>query len=357
MTTNLSVPQQHIRINDRIVGPGHPTYIIAELSANHHQDFDRAVEIVHMAHRSGADAVKLQTYTAETLTLDSDQPHFKIDYGTVWDGKRLYDLYDEAYTPWDWQPKLKDIANELGMDLFSSPFDATAVDFLETMDVPAYKIASFEIVDIALLKKVAATRRPVIVSTGMATIEEIERAVKTLYDAGCCEIALLKCTSAYPAPVETMNLRTLPDLSFRFQVPVGLSDHTLPSQTSVVAVAMGACIVEKHLTLSRSEVGPDSSFSLEPDEFAEMVSAIRKTEQTIGTVHYGPTETDRNNLQFRRSLFAVEDIGAGEPFTLSNVRSIRPGQGLEPMHLEELLKGSAAEKIERGTPIQWRHVA
>lgn len=349
--------KQHIQINNRIIGPGHPAYLIAELSANHHQSYDRAVEIVHLAHQSGADAVKLQTYTADTLTIDSDQPHFRINYGTVWDGKRLYDLYREASTPWEWQPRLKQIANDLGMDLFSSPFDATAVDFLETMDVPAYKIASFEIVDIPLLKKVATTGRPVIVSTGMATIEEIERAVKTLHDGGCNEVALLKCTSAYPAPIESMNLRTIPDLSFRFQIPIGLSDHTLASQTAVVAVAMGACIVEKHFTVSRDDVGPDSSFSLEPDEFAEMVNAIRESEQTMGSVHYGPTLTDIKNLPFRRSLFAVEDIQAGEPFTLENVRSIRPGHGLEPMFLEELLEGSAAESIARGTPIQWRHVA
>jgi N-acetylneuraminate synthase len=349
--------QKNIRINDRVIGSGHPTYIIAELSANHHQSFDRAVEIIHLAHQAGADAVKLQTYTAETLTLDSDQPHFRIQQGTVWDGTRLFDLYQKAYTPWHWQPELKKIANQFGMDLFSSPFDETAVDFLETMKVPAYKIASFEIVDTGLLRKVALTGKPVIVSTGMASIDEIERAVRTLADNGCDEVALLKCTSAYPSPVEAMNLKTIPDLAFRFQIPIGLSDHTLQSQTAVVSVAMGASIVEKHLTDSRDEEGPDSSFSLEPSEFAEMVQAIRTSEKTIGAVHYGPTESDHKNLAFRRSLFAVRDIQAGEPFTPDNVKSIRPGQGLEPRYIDEILESKAAEAIPRGTPLHWRHVA
>lgn len=349
--------KQNIRINNRLIGPGQPTYIIAELSANHHQDFDRAVEIVHLAHKAGADAVKLQTYTADTLTIDSDLPHFKVQGGTVWDGTSFYELYKQAYTPWEWQPELKKIANQLGMDLFSSPFDATAVDFLESMNVPAYKIASFEIIDVPLLRKVASTRRPVIVSTGMATIEEIEQAVRTLRDHGCDQVALLKCTSAYPSPVESMNLRTIPDLAFRFPIPIGLSDHTLDHQTSVISVSLGASIIEKHITLSREEDGPDSSFSLEPDEFASLVLAIRTAEKTIGTVHYGPTDSDKNNRAFRRSLFAVQDIQAGEPFTPDNVRSIRPGQGLKPVHLDEVLERFAAEEIPRGTPLKWRHVA
>lgn len=349
--------KQHIRINNRLIGPGQPTYVIAEISANHHQNFDRAVELVHLAHWAGADAVKLQTYTADTLTLDSHQPHFKVQGGTVWDGTSFYELYQKAYTPWEWQPELKRVADQLGMDLFSSPFDDTAVDFLQTMSVPAYKIASFEIIDVPLLRKVASTGRPVIVSTGMATIEEIEQAVRTLRDHGCGEVALLKCTSAYPSPIESMNLRTIPDLAFRFQIPVGLSDHTLEEMTSVVSVSLGASIIEKHLTLSRSEEGPDSSFSLEPDEFASLVGAIRNAETTMGKVHYGPSDSDRNNRAFRRSLFAVRDIQAGEPFTPDNVRSIRPGQGLEPVHLDEVLARSASEEIPRGTPLNWRHVA
>ncbi len=355
--TEMAELKTNFQIDGRLIGPGQPTYIIAELSANHHQDFDRAVEIIHFAHQAGADAVKLQTYTAETLTLDSDQPCFKIQQGTIWDGTKLFDLYQKASTPWEWQPELKKIANQFGMALFSSPFDETAVDFLESMNVPAYKIASFEIVDTGLLRKVASTGKPVIVSTGMASIDEIERAVKTLSDSGCDQVALLKCTIAYPAPVESMNLKTIPDLGFRFQIPIGLSDHTLSSQAAVVAVAMGACIVEKHLTLSRDDDGPDSSFSLEPHEFAEMVQAIRTTKQTMGTVHYGPTESDQNNLAFRRSLFAVRDIKAGEPFTPENVRSIRPGQGLAPRFFDEVLESTATEAIPRGTPLHWRHVA
>ena len=349
--------KKHIQINNRLIGPNQPTYIIAELSANHNQDFDRAVEIIHHAHKAGADAVKLQTYTAETLTLDSDQPCFQIKQGTAWDGLRLFDLYKQAYTPWEWQPELKKIANQFGMDLFSSPFDATAVDFLETMNVPAYKIASFEIVDIPLLRKVASTGRPVIVSTGMATVEEVERAVKTLRNHGCTEVALLKCTSSYPSPIDSMNLKTIPDLAFRFQIPVGLSDHSMQSQTAVVSVALGASIVEKHLTDSRDNGGPDSSFSLEPTEFAEMVSAVRTAEKALGRVHYGPNSSDKNNVAFRRSLFAVRDIKAGEAFTNENVRSIRPGQGLEPMHFDQVKESTASQEIPRGTPLNWRHVA
>jgi len=349
--------KQTIEINGRAIGPGHPTYIIAELSANHHQSFDRAVEIIHLAHKAGADAVKLQTYTADTLTLDSHQSHFKIQSGTVWDGTSFHELYDKAHTPWDWQPELKKIANQLELHLFSSPFDATAVDFLETMNVPAYKIASFEIIDIPLLRKVAKTGRPVIVSTGMATVEEIEQALRTLNDHGCNEIALLKCTSAYPAPPESMNLKTIPDLAFRFQIPVGLSDHTLEDQSAIVSVALGASIIEKHITLSREEEGPDSGFSLEPHEFARLVDSVRVAEKAVGRVHYGGTQSDENNRTFRRSLFAVQDIKAGESFTPENVRSIRPGQGLEPIHLDQILESNATEEIPRGTPLTWRHVA
>lgn len=353
----MTQTRPEISINNRRIGLGQATYVIAELSANHHHQFDRAVELVHAAYEAGVDAVKLQTYTAETLTLDSDQPCFQIQQGTIWDGQRLFDLYQDASMPWKWQPELKRIANGLGLELFSSPFDATAVDFLEEMQVPAYKIASFEIVDIPLLRRVAKTGKPVILSTGMATLEEIDLAVRTLRDSGCAEIALLKCTSAYPAPTETMNLRTIPDLAFRFNVPVGLSDHTLSNESAVLAIAMGATIVEKHLTLSRAEQGPDSSFSLEPQEFAELVQAIRIAEAALGQVHYGPTSSDQNNLAFRRSLFAIRDIAAGERFTEENVRSIRPGQGLAPKHIDDLLSGHAAEPIERGTPLSWRHVA
>lgn len=349
--------KQHIQINGRLIGDRQPTYIIAELSANHHQSFDRAVAIIREAHRAGADAVKLQTYTADTLTLDSHQSHFKIQSGTVWDGRSFYELYQKASTPWEWHAELKSIANDLGMDLFSSPFDATAVEFLETLDVPAYKIASFEIIDVPLLRKVAATGRPVIVSTGLASLEEIEQAVQTLQNNGCNEVALLKCTSAYPAPPESMNLKTLPDLASRFNIPVGLSDHTLDHHSAITSVALGGSIIEKHLTLSRTEEGPDSSFSLEPAEFAELVNAIRTTEKAMGDVNYGPTESDQNNLAFRRSLFAVQDIQPGEKFTHENVRSLRPGKGLEPVHLDKVLSATASQQIPRGTPLDWHHVA
>ncbi|MCL4151479.1 UNVERIFIED_CONTAM: hypothetical protein GTU68_046899, partial [Idotea baltica] len=285
--------KSHFDINGRRIGPGEPAYIIAELSANHHQDFDRAVELVYQAHQAGADAVKLQTYTAETLTLDSNEPCFRIN---------------QASTPWEWHAELKSIANQLGMDLFSSPFDSTAVQFLAKLDVPAYKIASFEIVDISLLKQVASTGKPVIVSTGMASIEEIELAVRTLKDHGCRDVALLKCTSSYPAPRESMNLKTIPDLAFRFQVPVGLSDHTLTPDSAVISVAVGGSIIEKHITLSRDDSGPDSGFSSTPEEFAEMVIAVRNAEACLGIVHYGTTASDENNLAFRRSLFAVKNI-------------------------------------------------
>lgn len=347
----------HLSIQGRRVGPGEPTYVIAELSANHHQDFDRAVELIYQAHQAGADAVKLQTYTADSLTLDSELPHFQIAQGTVWDGQRLYELYQKAATPWEWHSELKAIAQQLGMHLFSSPFDGRAVDFLESLDVPAYKIASFEIVDIPLLKHVASKGKPVIVSTGMASVEEIQLAVTTLRDHGCDEVALLRCVSAYPAPREAMNLRTLPDLAFRFRVPIGLSDHTLTSESAALSVALGANIIEKHITLSRDDVGPDSSFSSTPEEFQEMVMAVRNAETCMGTIHYGPTESDKKNVAFRRSLFAVKDIAQGERLTIENVRSIRPGQGLPPKHLEELIDREASEAIPKGTPLEWRHVA
>lgn len=346
-----------MKINQKQIGPGHPTYVIAELSANHGQSRERAEEIVRQAAKAGADAIKLQTYTAETLTIDSNLPPFQIDQGTAWDGQLLFDLYRSAETPWDWHGKLQTLAHSLGLDFFSSPFDASAVDFLETLNVPAYKIASFEIVDIPLLRKVAQTGKPVIVSTGMSTVEEIELAVNTLRESGCDEVALLKCTSAYPAPPESMNLKTIQDLAIRFGVPIGLSDHTLTSSAAIASVALGGSIIEKHLTLSRADGGPDGHFSLEPHEFSEMMAAVRDVENAIGCVHYGPTSSDIANQAFRRSLFVVKDIKFGEKFTPENVRSIRPGQGLPPRHFDEVLSKTAAESIPRGTPLAWKHVA
>jgi len=346
-----------INIHRRRIGTGYPVYVIAELSANHGQSYERAVELIHQARLAGADAIKIQTYTPDTITIDCDNEYFQINGGTCWDGQVLYRLYEEAATPWAWQPGLKAVANDRGMDLFSSPFDNSAVDFLEEMNVPAYKIASFEIVDIPLLKRVAATRRPVIVSTGMATQHEIRQAVDTLRNGGSDQIALLKCTSAYPAAPDTMNLRTLQDMASRFNIPVGLSDHSLTNEAAVVAVTLGACIIEKHLTLSRAAGGPDSGFSLEPKEFAGMVQSIRIAEQTMGQIHYGPNRQDRLNRNLRRSLFVVQDIDEGEEFTEVNVRSIRPGHGLEPVHFPTVLGRKSTSKLVRGTPLQWKHVS
>lgn len=344
---------QEIIIEGRKIGAGHPAFIIAELSANHHQDFQRAVALIEAAKQAGADAVKLQTYTPDTITIESQREEFRIAAGTIWDGRSFYDLYREAYTPWDWQPKLKRIANDLGLILFSSPFDQSAVDFLEDMQVPAYKVASFELVDIPLIQKMARTGKALIISTGMATLEEIEEAVAAAHDAGAREIALLKCTSAYPSAPEEMNLRTIPEMAQRFGCPAGVSDHTLGIAVPVAAVALGACIIEKHLTLSRAERGPDSEFSLEPHEFASMVEAVRFAEKALGCATFGPTAKEEKSRGFRRSLFAVEDIKQGEPFTSRNVRSIRPGDGLHTRHLPEILRHRASRDIEKGTPLNW----
>jgi pseudaminic acid synthase len=347
---------RQLLINGRTVAATAPVYIIAELSANHNQDFKNAVRIVQAAKESGAHAVKLQTYTPDTITIRSDRENFKIDGGTLWDGQTLYDLYGEACTPWEWQPKLKTIADEIGIDFFSSAFDPTAVDFLEGMNVPAHKIASCELVDIPLIQKMARTGKPLIMSTGMATLEEIEEAVQAARDAGGTQIALLKCTSAYPAEPDEMNLRTIPELSRRFGVPAGLSDHTMGITTPVAAVALGACIIEKHLTLSRSDPGPDSAFSLEPAEFKAMVEAVRIAEKALGQVYFGCSAKEANSRTFRRSLFVVKDVKKGEPFTSENVRSIRPAQGLHTRFLPEVLGKSACRDIERGTPLSWELV-
>jgi pseudaminic acid synthase len=342
-----------IQIASRTIGNGAPTYVIAELSANHHQDCSKAVRIIEEAKRAGADAVKLQTYTANTITIRSDKEYFRVGGGTLWDGRNLHELYVEAHTPWEWQPRLKQAANDLGLDLFSSPFDATAVDFLEKMNVPAHKVASCEVVDIPLIQKIARTGKPMIMSTGMATLEEIEEAVDAARKAGAQQIALLKCTSAYPAAAEEMNLRTIPELSRRFDVPVGLSDHTMGVAVPVAAVALGACIVEKHLTLSRSEPGPDSAFSLEPQEFKAMVDAVRVTEKALGGIQFGCSPKEASSRAFRRSLFVVQDVKRGDLYTEENVRSIRPGNGLHTRHLPEVLGRQASQDVERGTPLSW----
>ncbi len=347
---------QSLLIRGRPIQAGLPTYIIAELSANHNQSFDRAVELVQAAKQCGADAVKLQTYTADTLTIRSDRAEFRIGGDTLWDGRTLHELYAEAYTPWDWQPKLKAVADELGLDLFSSPFDPTAVDFLETMGVPAYKVASFELIDLPLVEKIAGTGKPVILSTGMATLAEIAEAVEAVRKVSDAGLALLKCTSAYPAPPAEMNLRTIPHLAEAFGVPAGLSDHTLGIAVPVAAVALGACIIEKHFTMSRAEPGPDSAFSLEPHEFRAMVEGVRTAEKALGTVHYGLSGRDEASRVFRRSLYIVEDVRSGEVFTGQNVRSIRPGHGLPPKFLPSVLGRRAAQDLARGTPLTWNLV-
>ena len=342
-----------LNIAGRNIGPGHPSYIIAELSANHNQDFDQAVKILEAARDAGADAVKIQTYTADTITLRSDREEFQVQGGTLWDGRTLHELYSEAFTPWEWQPKLKAIADGWGLPLFSSAFDATAVDFLEAMNVPAHKIASPELVDIPLIQKMARTGKPLIMSTGMATIEEIEEAIAAARAAGAQQIALLKCTSAYPAAPSEMNLRTIPELARRFDVPVGLSDHTMGIEVPVAAVALGACILEKHLTLSRDLKGPDSEFSLDPTEFRNLVQAVRNAEQSLGTIYFGVSGREEATRRFRRSLFVVADIQRGEIFTPETVRSIRPAQGLHPRHLPEVLGRRAARDLSAGTPLAW----
>jgi N-acetylneuraminate synthase len=347
--------REFIEIAGRRIGEGYPCYIIAEMSGNHGQSFDQAIRIIKAAKDAGADAVKLQTYTPETLTIDCDNPHFRIK-GTLWDGRVLYDLYSEAFTPWEWQPSLKEIARGLGLELFSTPFDASAVDFLEEIGVSAYKIASFENCDFGLLRKVAAARKPIIASTGMATLAEIEELVRVIRDGGGNDLALLKCTSAYPAPYDEMNLRTIPHLAQAFGVPVGLSDHTLGGVVPVAAATLGACIIEKHLTLSRSLPGPDSAFSLEPQEFKAMVEGVRIAERALGRVDYGLSAAEIKSRAFRRSLFVVENILAGESFTQKNVRSIRPSYGLHTRHLEEVLGRTALRDIERGTPLAWEMI-
>ncbi len=340
-------------IGAREVGPDNPVYVIAEISANHHQDYDQAVRIIHAAKEAGADAVKLQTYTPDTITIRSDREYFRIGGGTLWDGRTLYDLYNDAHTPWEWQPKLKQVAENLGMDLFSSPFDETAVDFLEQINVPAYKLASFELVDIPLIRRMARTGKPLIISTGMATLEEIEEGLTTARQAGATQIALLKCSSSYPAPPDEMNLQTIPELARRFNVPVGLSDHTMGITVPITAVALGACILEKHITLSRALEGPDSAFSLEPQEFKTMVEAVRMAQKALGKIHFGVSGHEESSRVFRRSLFVVQDMKRGEAFSADNVRSIRPGHGLHTRYLPEVVGKRAARDIERGTPLSW----
>jgi len=347
----------YLQIGDRKVGPGYPTYIVAEMSANHNHNYDAAVDIIKAAKASGADAVKLQTYTPDTMTIESDAKSFLIPGGNTWAGQTLYDLYKQAYTPWEWQPKLKAVADEIGIGFFSTAFDLSSVDFLEDMGVDVYKIASFELVDLALIQKVARTGKPIIMSTGLATLGEIEDAVLAARTAGCQQLALLECTSSYPASPEDSNLRTIPHLSEMFALPTGLSDHTLGTAVSIASVSLGACIIEKHFKLPNSGEGPDSAFSITPDELKLLVESVRMVEQALGDVDYRVTEKELNNRCFRRSLFVVEDVKAGEPFTPENVRSIRPGYGLAPRYLNDVIGQKAARDIRRGEPVSWQLIA
>lgn len=340
-------------IGKRLVGPGHPVFIVAEMSGNHNHSYQKALKIIDAAAAAGVDAVKLQTYTPETLTLKSNKKWFRIGGQGSWSGQTLYELYGQAYTPWSWQPKLKVYAEKKGLIFFSTPFDNSAVDFLEKMKVPAYKVASFEIGDLELLRRIGRTRKPVIVSRGMATIPEIKLALKTLQSAGTRQAALLHCVSAYPAQAKEMNLATIPDLAKRFGAVPGLSDHTLGITAAVAAVMLGARIIEKHLTLRRSAGGPDAHFSLEPDEFRALVKAVREAEQAVGRPNFKLTAGESKNIVFRRSLFVVKDIKKGGIFTKDNVRSIRPGYGLAPQYLVKVLGQRAGKNITSGTPLRW----
>lgn len=342
----------NFNIGNRTIGPGYPTYFIAELSCNHNGSLDKALEIVRLAHRAGADAVKTQTYTGDTITLKSNKDCFKLK-NTKWDDREtLWDLFNEAHTPWEWNRSIKELTEELGMDFFSSPFDETAVDHLEELGVNAYKVASMEIVDIPLLRKIASTGKPVIVSTGMASLSEIDEAVKNLKEYGAGGITLLKCTSAYPAKPEDANLATIKNLSDTFNVVAGLSDHTLGIAVPVTASALGAKIIEKHFIVNRNEGGPDSSFSLEPQEFKEMIDTIRISEKAIGNIHYGGV---RGEVRiFRRSLFIVKDIKKGDKLIEGeNIRSIRPGNGLHTRHMWHFIGKKVSKDIESGTPVTW----
>lgn len=345
---------KEINIGGRMIGEQHPPFVIAEMSGNHNQSLDRALEIVEAAARAGAHAIKLQTYTADTMTLDIKTGDFYIDDPkSLWHGYSLYDLYKEAHTPWEWHKPIFDKCKELGILCFSTPFDETAVDFLESLDVPCYKIASFENTDLPLIRKVASTGKPMIISTGMAAISELDEMVRAAKEAGCNDLILLKCTSTYPATPTNTNIRTIPHLKQLFGCEAGLSDHTMGVGVAVASVALGATVIEKHFTLERADGGVDSTFSLEPAEMASLVVETERAWQSLGKVAYGATEAEKSSVRFRRSLYVSKDMEAGEAFTKDNVRAVRPGFGLPPKHFDFVLGRNARTAIKKGTPVSW----
>ena len=341
----------NFKIDNRLVGSGCPPYVIAEMSANHNGKIERAYKIIDMAKRAGADAVKLQTYRPDTITMDMRSPEFMIE-GGLWGGQSLYDLYESAYMPWDWHKPLFDYAHKAGITIFSSPFDSTAVDLLEDLNAPAYKIASFEAVDLPLIKYVAQTGKPMIISTGMADAEEIQEAIDAAKEGGCKELAILHCVSGYPAPAEDYNLLTIPDMQQRFGVPVGLSDHTLDNTTAIASVALGASIIEKHVTLDRNGGGPDDSFSLEEPELKALCDNAKTASKALGQVDYGRKSSEQGNVKFRRSLYFVKDIKVGEVITEEHVKSIRPGYGLAPKFLNAVVGKKVKQDVAIGTPVK-----
>ncbi len=348
--------EKKIKIGNSYIGEDEKTYLVAEVSANHLQDYHRAEAIIKAAKDAGADAVKLQTYLPDTITLDCDNDYFQITQGTIWDGTTLHKLYETAYTPWEWQPKLMKLANDLGMECFSSPFDETAVDFMEEMNMPAYKIASFEINDIPLIRKIAKVGKPVIIATGIAYLEDIERAVKVCREEGNEQVILLKCTSTYPSPYEDMNLKVIPNMAQVFDCITGLSDHSMGSTAPVASVALGAKMIEKHLTLSRADGGPDAAFSMEPEEFKKMAEEVRIVEKALGRITYELTEKQKKSREDGRSLFVVKDIKAGETFTKENIRSVRPAFGLHTMYYDQVLGQKAKTDLSKGTPLDWKYI-
>lgn len=344
----------YVEIANRVIGTGYKPFIIAEMSGNHNQSLERALAIVEAAAEAGAHALKLQTYTADTMTLDIDEREFRIDDpDNLWQGNSLYKLYQQAYTPWEWHKPIFDRCKELGLICFSTPFDESAVDFLESMDVPCYKIASFENTDLPLIKKVASTGKPMIISTGMATVAELDETVRAARENGCQDLILLKCTSTYPATPDNTNILTIPHMRELFNCEVGLSDHTMGVGVSVASVALGVTVIEKHFTLSRADGGVDSAFSLEPAEMRQLVTETERAWQALGQVAYGPTEKEKASLQYRRSLYVVQDMKAGEILTKDNLRAIRPGFGLAPKYLEVLLGKAVKCDVQRGTPASW----